>query len=159
MDEKIELTLDKLFCSSLVFMKMMNFLNALKKAVCCSNVVAIESVYVHFLPYFEISGKNNYVEIVLHHIYQYYLKLPEQLLHILRCNCTVPLYDKKSNDGIPVANWSIDGTIEMMQKNYHTINFHNDKDEGGVGENSGCILLVYCSGLFHTQEYQPDYQC
>ena len=108
-----------------------------------------------FLTFFEIASKEHYAKIILHHVDQYYLKLPEQLLQIFQCNFTVPLYDGKSKAGVPLENWSIDGTIEMLQKHYHSLNFHDDK--GVWKEQSGCISLDYCSVLFHTQEYQRDY--
>lgn len=41
------------------------------------------SVYSFFIFFFEIAGKKNYVEIVLHHIDQYYQHLPVLLLKYL----------------------------------------------------------------------------
>eukprot|EP00957_Ditylum_brightwellii_P006149 465170-Ditylum_brightwellii.AAC.1 len=59
---------------------------------------------------------------------RFYSNIDSRMLHLLRVNRTVPLYSGKDQQGKRMANWSLDGIIEMIQKYYHSMNFDNSKE-------------------------------
>ena len=40
----------------------------------------------------------------------------------------VPLYEGKSKANVPLVDLAMDGTIEMLQKYSHSINFNNNNN-------------------------------
>ena len=52
-----------------------------------------------------------------------YGSIDYQLLHLTRINRTLPLYTGVDKDGHPMANWPVDGWIELVQFFYHNIHF------------------------------------
>ena len=57
----------------------------------------------------------------------------------IRINRTVPLYLGTDAQGIPMANWSLDGIVELIQQYYHKSRFKND---GGWSIHSPYIVMT-----------------
>jgi hypothetical protein len=91
-------------------------------------------------------------EIGLSAIEEMYGKIPYNILQGCRVNHTIPLYggvEKKTQE--PMANWALDGIIELMQKYYHKMNFANTLE--GWTRHSGNVALIAKSIQFTTNEY------
>jgi len=129
----------------------MKMYKAFKKAIRCGDGVAIEQLYVDFLPIFQAAGKRTYVEIVLGMVDQYYSKIPAKLLHLIRCNRSLPIYKNVSKGGRPSAHWALDALIESIQRYYHNMGFANTLE--GWNTHSANALLVYRSQNFAAKEY------
>eukprot|EP00957_Ditylum_brightwellii_P195067 14862633-Ditylum_brightwellii.AAC.1 len=60
---------------------------------------------------------------------QLYSGTDKRVLHLLRINHMQPLYSDVDIWKLPMANWALDGIIELIQKYYHEMNF-DDSLEG-----------------------------
>ena len=55
----------------------------------------------------------------------FHTKLPPHILHLVRLNRTVLLYDGVDKAGNPMAFWAHDAIIELLQKYFHKHNKEN----------------------------------
>lgn len=69
---------------------------------------------------------------------------------MIRINRTVPLYDGNDKDGNPMANWALDGIIEMLQKYYHRLRF--DEKNAHI-KDSAHIMVINRSQRMEATEY------
>lgn len=129
----------------------MNLFLSLKLSIRCGDAIAIEDVYIKFLPIFSAARKTMYVEIMLHSIYQYYSVLSKQKLHLLQCNRTARLYDGESKFGSVFSEWSQDPVMELLQKYLH--NMHFPATIHGYKKHSGGLMFYYRSLLFCNSKY------
>ena len=58
-------------------------------------------------------------------LFQFYSKLPPHILHLVRLNCTVLLYNGVDQAGNPMAFWAHDAIIELLQNYFHEHNKEN----------------------------------
>ena len=129
LDEKRSSTTDEVFRMAIKFMQMINLYREFRLALSTGDAIMIEWLYKEFLPrlYAYTGKKDYYFEIVCGMMDELYGTIDYKLLHLTRINQTVPLYTGVDTDGRPMANWPIDGLIELIQKFY---NFRNDNLEG-----------------------------
>ena len=73
-------------------------------------------------------------------------------LHLTRINHTTPLYSGLSKQGEPMANWALDGLIEMVQKYYHKMNFHTGKGNGWLTHLPHVMIMSKASRIV-VEEY------
>jgi len=130
LDEKRSSTTDEVFRMAINFMQMINLYREFRLALNTGDAIMIEWLYKEFLPLYAYTGKKHYFEIVCGMMDELYGTINYKLLHLTRINRTVPLYTGVDTDGRPMANWPIDGLIELVQKFYHKMNFRNDNLEG-----------------------------
>ena len=81
---------------------------------------------------------------------QFYKKIGPRRLQMVRINRTVPLYGGHDNQGIPMANWSLDGVIELIQKYYHQMRFTTER---GWSTHSPHVMLTNKATRFAQTEY------
>ena len=98
-----------------------------RMALNSGDAMMIECLYRDFLPIFYLTKKKHYTEIILTQIDTFYKKIGPQRLQLVRINRTVPLYGGYDKQGVPMANWSLDGIIELIQKYYHQMKFTTEK--------------------------------
>ena len=112
------------------FLHMTSYYREFRYALRVGDAVMIEWLYKEFLPLFRFTSKKHYFRIVCDMMDTFYTRLSWKLLHLVRINRTVPLYSGKDVNGRNMANWPLDGLIELIQKFYHKMNFKNDSLEG-----------------------------
>ena len=113
------------------------------------------------LPLFNATGKRHYFEIYLKQMKDLYDQIPYKCLHLLRINCTVPLYPGYDGQGDPMGNWALDSLIEMVQKYYHKMNFHTAKSNGWLKHLSHVMLMSKASWIVmeeYSQLQSNDYK-
>ena len=71
----------------------MDMYRLFRLSVRAGDTVMIKWLYSRFLPIYLATGKHQYVEIVLAQMENFYTKLPPNIMHLVRLNRTVPLYD------------------------------------------------------------------
>lgn len=118
-------TTDKVFLMLLNYIKAMHYYCLFRVSVGNGDAVMIEWLYKEFLLVYLISGKYNYFEIVLGMIKTFYGALGSDLLHFIRVNCTIPLYNGKDKHNNPMSNWAQDAILENFQSLFHTIPLSN----------------------------------
>ena len=73
-------------------------------------------------------------------------------LHLTQVNWTVPLYNRLSKQGKPMANWALDSLIETVQKFYHKMNFHTGKSNGWLRHSAHVMVMSKASQII-MEEY------
>ena len=91
------------------------------------DTVMIEALYCKFLLTLYVTRKKHYVKIVLSKIETLYHKIGHCCLQLVRIKRMLPLHCRVDKQGIPMANWSLDGIIELVQKYYHRTKFRMGK--------------------------------
>ena len=114
------------------------------------DAVMIECLYRDFLPKFYLTKKKNYVEIILTQMDQFYKKIGPRRLQMVCINRTVPLYAGHDDQEIPMANWSLDSIIKLIQKYYHQMRFTTEK---GWSTHSPHVMLTNKATRFAQTEY------
>ena len=120
------------------------------------DAIMIEFLYERFLSIFHYTGKKHYFDIDCGMMEPLYASIEYKLLHLVRVNCTAPLYEGNDTEGRPMANWAIDGLIELIQKFYHKMNFRNDNLDGWM-QHSPHLQLNNKSIRFAQAEYTRVY--
>ena len=54
-----------------------------------------------------------------------YNTIDARTLHVVKVNQTPPLYDGVDRNGALMVYWSMDSLIELIQKNYHQMDFQS----------------------------------
>jgi hypothetical protein len=141
--ERRRTTTDEYFRMSLHFTFLMNQYRLSRKSLRSGDAIMVEWLYTKFLPIYLITNKFHYFEKVLSMIDELYDQIPAQMLHLVRMNCTSPLYAGVDKDGNPMANWSLDGIIELFQKFYHKMGMENSM-KGWFKHSSHAMLKNKC---------------
>ena len=133
-----------------VFRMMINFVlltddyREFRMSLNTGDAVMIEALYRDFLPTFYLTKKKHYVEINFYH------RIGPRHLQLVRINRTAPLYAGTDKQDVPMANWSLDGIIELIQKYYHQLKFSSDK---GWSTHSPHVMLTNKALRFAQTEY------
>ena len=151
MDDKRSNTTDECFKMSLNFVKLCLYYSEFRLALSSGDAVMMEYLYREFLPIFLYTGKKHYFEIVCGMIEQFYGKIGNKLLQLVRTNRTVPLYRGKDTTGRSMSDHAIDAVIELNQKYYNQMNFKNDLD--GWRRHSPHIQMTNKCRRFVQNEY------
>ena len=93
--------------------KTRGYVSALSSLCMCGRCYNDWWLYSRFLPIYVATGKHQYVKIVLGMMENFYMKLPPKILHLVRLNHTVPLYEGVDRDGTLMAFWAHDAIIEL----------------------------------------------
>ena len=141
---------DEVFRMCINFVLLVNTYREFRIALNTGDSVMIECLYNDFLPIFYLTRKKHYIEIVLSMMDTLYSKVGYKHLQLIRINRTVPLYSGTDTQGIPMANWSLDGIVELIQQYYHKIRFKND---GGWSIHSPHVMMTSKSSRFVETEY------
>ena len=149
-DFKRSQTNDECFQMALNFVTMMEMYRLFRISLRAGDAVMIEALYCKFLPYYQATGKRNYVQIVLSNIDAFYSEIPANLLHLVRINRTSPLYKGNDKYGRPMANWALDAIIELQQKFYHRMK--QGSVEGWLKNSPHMMLMNKCQ-RFSNFEY------
>ena len=138
-------TTDEHLLMLLNYIKSMHYYRLFRVSVGNGDAVMIEWLYKEFLPIYLINGKFNYFEIVLGMIDTFYGELSKSsdLLHVIRVNRTMPLYEGKDKYNNPMSNWAQDAILENLQKLFHSIPF----------EQSQHVLTMEKAKRFCKKEY------
>ena len=141
--EQRRTTNDEYFLMSLNFCFLMNQYRLFRKSLRSGDAIMVEWLYTKFLPIYLVTNKFHYFEIVLSMIDELYDQIPARMLHLVRMNRTSPLYAGVDKDGNPMANWSLDGIIELLQKFYHKMGMENNM-KGWFRHSSHAMLKNKC---------------
>ena len=76
---------------------------AMKTAIRCGDAVAIEAMYITFIPIWIACGKHKYYQLGLYLVDEYYSRIPYNVLNLLRINRTMKLYDGSDQDSRSMA--------------------------------------------------------
>ena len=125
-DCKLATSTDEVFRFGLHFIKVMRLYKLFRTSIRMGDAIAIESCYARFAPVWAVLGKHIYVEIALSQMETLYGRAPYWLLQLARDNRTGRLHDGNDKDGRPLAEWSVDGTMESFQHRYKNMAFKND---------------------------------
>jgi hypothetical protein len=136
----------------ITFSRLLEMYRLFRLSIRAGDAIMIEHLYCEFLPIFAVTGKTHCVESVISGMEHLYCDLSPKLLHLVRINRTQPLYDGCDKSGNPMANWSLDGIIELIQKFYHQMKFQNT-DIGWLN-NSPHVMLMNKAQRFAGDEYQ-----
>lgn len=144
-EKKRGTTTDERLLMLLNYIKAMHYYRLFRVSVGNGDAVMIEWLYKEFLPIYLVNGKYNYFEIVLGMIETFYgaLSKSSDLLHVIRVNRTMPLYEGKDKYNNPMSNWAQDAILENLQKLFHSIPF----------EQSQHVLTMEKSKRFCKKEY------
>ena len=144
-EKKRGTTTDERLLMLLNYIKAMHYYRLFRVSVGNGDAVMIEWLYKEFLPIYLVNGKFNYFEIVLGMIETFYgaLSQSSDLLHVIRVNRTMPLYDGNDKYNNPMSNWAQDAILENLQKLFHSIPF----------EQSQHVLTMDKSMRFCKKEY------
>ena len=115
-ETKLKNSTDQYLKMTISFVRLMDMYRLFRLSVRAGDAVMIEWLYSRFLPIYLATGKHQYVEIVLTQMENFYTKLPPNILHLVRLNRTVPVYDGVDQAGNPMAFWAHDAIIELLQK-------------------------------------------
>ena len=148
---KIENSSDQCFVMVCNYVYLMTLYRSFRFALRYGDSIMIEWLYKEFLPIFLVTGKVNYFDIILGMMDNHYGVISSELLHYLRCNRTVPLYEGNDKFGNEMAHWALDAIIENIQKFYHQMNFKNDI--GGWFRHSSNVMLINRCNRFVRSEY------
>jgi hypothetical protein len=148
---------DECFSMSLNFLYLMKLYRMFRLSLRNGDAIMIEWLYRTFLPIFHVCGKSNYVMIVMDMMDQLYHNVSGKELHMIRVNRTTPLHKGVDRNGAPMANWPLDGVIELMQKFYHEMAFENN-DIGWLRHSSHIMLKseqgqAICSKVLHKRHF------
>ena len=116
---------DQYLKMAILFVWLMDMYRLFRLSARAGDAFMIEWLYFRFLPIYLATGKHQYVEIVLGQMENLYSKLPPHILHLVRLNRTVPLYDGVDQAGNPMAFWPHDAIIELLQMCFHEHNKEN----------------------------------
>ena len=147
---KQENTTDKVFCMAINFVLLIELYQEFRIALNTGDAVMIEWLYNNFLPIFCLTKKKHYVEIVFSMIETLYYIIGHRCLQLVCNNRTLPLHDGLDKQGIPMANWSLDGIIELVQNYYHQMKF-NSKE--GWGRHTPHVMLTSKAQRYAQSEY------
>jgi hypothetical protein len=150
--EKRRSTTDQYLKMIISFVTLTDMYILFRQSLRAGDSIAIEWLYSEFLPVLLCTGKVHCVESILSSMEHLYSDLEGRLLHLVRLNRTHPLYNGCDNKGNPMAHWSLDGIIELIQKYYHQMNFDNS-EEGWI-TNSPHIMLMNKARRFSEEEYK-----
>jgi hypothetical protein len=128
-DEKLESSTDKMFKFGLNFVKVARGYRLFGEAIRSGSVITIEHLWLRFCRIWKLLGKRIYVEIALNQVEDLYDRCDYWLLQTIRDNRTARFHDGATKEGIPLAQWSIDGMIENLQKRYKCMQFRNTEDD------------------------------
>ena len=103
---------DQYLTMAILYVRLMDSMYQLFCLSECAVMIMIEWLYSRFLPIYVATGKHQYVEIVLGMMEHFYMKLPPKILHLVRLNHTVPLYEGVDRDGTLMAFWAHDTIID-----------------------------------------------
>ena len=132
-------TTDQVFKMLVNFVLMVDDYREFRMALNTGDAVMIACLYKDFLPKFYLTKKKHYVEIILTQIENFYNKVGPRKLQLVRINRTAPLYGGCDKQGVPMANWLLDGIIELIQKYYHLMKFMTEK---GWSTHSPHVMLT-----------------
>ena len=118
---------DEIFRMLVNFILLVDDYCKFQTALNTGNAVMIEGLYHNFLPKSYLTKKKHYVEIILTQIETFYNKIGPQKLEMVHINRNAPLYGVCDKQGIPMANWSLGGIIELIQKYFHQMKFNTEK--------------------------------
>ena len=118
-EKTVSTSTDQYLTMAISYVRLMDMYLLFCLSVRSGDAVMLEWLYSRFLPIYVATGKHQYVEIVLGMMENFYTKLPPKILHLVRLNRTVPLYEGVDRDGTPVAFWAHDAIIELLQKYFH----------------------------------------
>ena len=106
LEKKVKTSTDQYLKMAISFVRLMDMYRLFRLSVRSGDAIMIEWLYSRFLPIYLATGKLHYVEIVLRQMENFYAKLPPHILHLVRLNGTVLLYDGVDQAGNPVAFWA-----------------------------------------------------
>ena len=151
LERKVKSSTDQYLKMSISFVRLMDMYCLFRLSVRAGDAIMIEWLYSRFLPIFLATGKHQYVEIVLGQMENFYTKLPPHILHLVRLNRTVPLYDGVDQAGNLMAFWAHDAIIELLQKYFHEHN--KEKTIESWIKNSPHLMFMNKAKRFSQSEY------
>ena len=117
---------DQVFMMVINFVILVNFYCEFCVVLATCDAIMIECLYREFLPTYFASKKKHYFKIVMTMMERLYSKISHEHLQLIRINCTLPLHSGFDKQGIPMANFSLDGIIKLFQKYYHHMKFNSE---------------------------------
>ena len=112
-ENMVSCSTDQYLTMAISYVRLVDMYQLFRLSVCAGDAIMIEWLYSRFLPIYVATGKHQYVEIVLGMMENFYMKLPPKILHLVRLNHTVPLYEGVDRDGTLMAFWAHDAIIEL----------------------------------------------
>ena len=154
LETKVTTSTDQYLKMTISFVRLMDMYRLFRLSLRAGDAVMIEWLYSRFLPIYVATKKHHYVEIVLSKMENFYLSLPPHILHLVRLNRTVPLYDGADKYGNPMAFWAHDAIIELLQKYFHEHNKENTI-ESWI-KNSPHLMFMNKAKRFAQSEYSRE---
>ena len=114
-------------------------------------MIAVEAVWLQFMPLCFVLGKNICKQICLDQVEDLYHKVPYWTLQAIWENRTCPM----NNDQDWVVHWPIDGVIENLQKRYKTMSFKNHVNDW-VRHSMNVMLASTCSKFVNNTFFRRD---
>ena len=143
-------TTDEVLQMAINFVLLIDLYREFQIALNTGDAVMIECLYNDFLPIFCLTKKKHYVEMVFSMIETLYQKIGHRCLQLVRINRTIPLHRKLDKQGIPMANWTLDGIIELVQKYYHQMKFNSEE---GWARHTPHVMLTSKAQRYAQSEY------
>jgi hypothetical protein len=91
--------------------------------------IMVECLHECFIPIWLMTSKHNYVEIALNQIEDLCGRTPYHLLQTIRENRMQPLHPGADRDGTPMAQWTMDALMELLQIKHKAMNFPNSRED------------------------------